>query len=348
MNYSIEHEHDSLLIQLVNDLCEIDRLDVVENTFDVTIQGKSCVAIRRRPFDVELTFENLSIIIETKVDSDEAGRWPDQEWQTDTIVRNCDNLHYLKKDKHYRFITYGTSEFYTKDCKAGSASSEFQHIGLDRIVALINESEKLLSPRMERTNWLNQMYIEQEKRKNASKLLQSYSRFRKEYIEIHKENDFPRNRYLFCAPELAFPVMFSLLEEWRKSNYANEFGMLELYPVGRRSPLVHDSVLSFYKMLHGEGNFYLEINEDFNLNVKLKSEVNEFSKTKIWSSLNDADWPSFTNHQCRDYEQGAFVVYEVDFGFLDNLNDMKQVTTNLGQTVESIVGAFPTLELGYT
>ena len=351
MNYKSERDHDSQLIQLVEDLCRIGRLDVIGNAFDVPIQGKTCETNHRQPFDVELTFENLSIIIETKVDSDENGRW-ESEWQTNATVRKCADLDYLNRDKHYRFITYGTSEFYTKNCKPGPASSEFQHIGLDKIVALVNESDKLLSPCMERTDWLDQMYIEQEKRKNASKLLQSYSRFRKEYLEIQQENDFPRNRYLFCAPELAFPVMFSLLEEWKKSDYVNKFGKLELYPVGRLSPSIHDSILNFFEMWqgevkslgevyfpNGEGSMYLEINEDFNLNVKSDSELNESSKTEIWSRLKDAEWPSFTNHQSRDYEQGAFVLYEADFGFLENMNDMKQVATNLGQTVESIVGA---------
>lgn len=351
MNYKIEREHDELLIQLVNDLCGIDRLDLVENAFDVTIQGNTCEASHRQPFDVELTFENLSIVIETKVDSDEGGRW-DSEWQTHATVKKCDDLYYLQEDKQYRFITYGTSEFYTKNCKAGPASPAFQHIGLDKMVALVNESEKILSPCVERTNWLNLMNIEQKKRKNANKLLQSYSRFRKEYLEIHQENDFPRNRFLFCAPELAFPVLFSLLEEWGKSNFVNKFGKLELYPVGRLSPSIHDSILNFFEMWqggvkdlgelnssNGDVSLYLEINEDFNLNIKTDSEVNESSKKEIWSRLKSTDWPSFTDHQCRDYQQGPLVLYEVDFGFLDNLSDMKQVTTNLGQTVESIVGA---------
>ena len=73
--------------------------------------------------------------------------------------------------------------------------------------------------------------------------------------------------------------------------------------------------------------------------MKSDSEVNESSKMDIQARLEDADWPSFSCHQSRDYEQGALVLYEVDFGFLDNINDMKQVTTNLGQTVEAIVGA---------
>ena len=351
MNYKIEREHDRLLIQLVNDLCGIDRLDLVENAFDVTIQGKTCEANTRQPFDVELKFENLSIVIETKVDSDEGGRW-ESEWQTHTTVKKCDDLHYLQEDKQYRFITYGTSEFYTKNCKAGPASPTFQHVGLDKMVALVNESEKILSPCVKRTNWLNLMNIEQKKRKNANKLLQSYSRFRKEYLEIHQENDFPRNRCLFCAPELAFPVMSSLQEEWKKSNYVNKFGKLELYPVGRLSPSIHDSILNFFEMwqggVKGLGEFYspdgkvelyIEINEDFNLNLKSWQEFNESIKMDIWSRLEGADWPSYTYHQRRDYQQGPFVLYEVDFGFLDNLSDMKQVTTNLGQTVESIVGA---------
>ena len=360
MDYKLERKHDELLIALVKKLAKTkDGLKIVEEYFKVKKLCPLKWAIHRKPFDVELTFENLSIIVESKVDSDEGGRW-DNEWQTERTVKACSEIDYLKRDlqegKHYRFITYGTSEFYTKNYKAGPASSEFQHIGLDQMIRFVCSAIKDMKEcekRQEWQQWLGQMKIEQNKRSNRIKLLQSYAMFRKKYLEIQNENDFPRNRFLFCAPELAFPVMSNLLEEWQKSEYAKQFGKLELYPVGRLSPSIHDSILNFHEMWYeqggiknlgkvfstgGEVDLYLEINEDFNLNLKSSNEKLEDSvKKDIWSRLKDAPWPEFTSHQSRSYSQGAEVLYEVDFGFLGNLSDLKQVTTNLGQAVSAIV-----------
>ncbi len=63
---------------------------------------------RRRDFDVELEFANLSVAIETKVHADEGGRWP-ESWQTEGIAEQRKKLKGL-----CFYITYGASEFYMK------------------------------------------------------------------------------------------------------------------------------------------------------------------------------------------------------------------------------------------
>lgn len=359
-HYKHERKHDELLIELVEELAtNEDGLKIVEKVFKVKDLCPPVWAYHRKPFDVELTFENLSIIVESKVDSNE--NW-DNVWQTEETVKKCSELGYLREEKHYRFITYGTSEFYTKNCKAGPASSEFQHIKLNKMIHFVSAAIKVThecEKRQKWQEWLDQMKIEKKKRKHAVKLLQPFAKFRKQYLKIQNENDFPRNRLLFCAPELAFPVMSKLLKEWKKSEYAKQFGKLELYPAGRLSPSINDSILNFHEMWYSQGgvknlghvfstggevDLYLEINEDFNLNLKSWSKTEDKKledsvKRDIWSRLKDVPWPKFAKHQCCSYPQGdeVEVLYEVDFGFLDNLSDLKQVTTNLGQTVSAIV-----------
>lgn len=245
MNYKDEKTHDWLLIWLVEDLDTIGQLGVVENALGIPPLGRLEHAQRRQPFDVELTFENLSIVVETKVDSDESGR-SNQKWQTSRIVSTSDELRYLKDKKEFLFITYGTSEFYTKPYKAGAGSERFRHIGLDVMIDLVGNSTKYyLRRKREYQEWLDFMHIERDKRVNAFSMLRQFSAFRETYLAFHGENDFPNNRFVFCAPELAFPVLSSLASEWNESARTNRYGKVSLYPVSRMSPPVHDSVLNF-------------------------------------------------------------------------------------------------------
>lgn len=356
MNYRNEREHDYLLIQLAKDLAAQNRLDILGRALRIDGGlGDLKRAQRRRPFDVELTFSNLSVVIETKVDADEGGREFNAEyapnWQTIRIAEESEDYEYLNENRVFRFITYGTSEFYTKPYERGPASTEFQHVGLDDMIALV-ETAEVLPPCNKRQEWLRLMRIEKEKRNNAVELLQSFSEFRRQYLEIHGENDFPRNRLLFCAPEVAFPVLGSLAQEWNNSDYTGRFGKVSIYPVGRRTPPVHDSILNFWEMMHGNnpelptlgetilgnGNsFYLEINEDFNLNLKVQGEVDDDTKEQVWQCLDEADWPPFVEPFPIDYMQTVVVLYEIDFGLLEELNDMEGATENLAGTLEVLI-----------
>lgn len=199
--------------------------------------------------------------------------------------------------------------------------------------------------------WLRLMKIEREKREKAVELLQYFSTFRTQYLTIHDENDFPRNRFLFCAPELAFPVLSSLAQQWNESEHVNEFGKVSLYPISRNSPPA-DSLLNFWEMwqssewrsarlapgsIHAESGLYFEISEDFNLNVKIENRRE--CHDRIRNSLKNANWPDFVNGTCRDYKQQVFVLYEIDFGFLRELNDMPRVMNNLVDTLRVAIGA---------
>ncbi len=348
MNYRSEREHDEQLICLIKNLDNHRRLDIVERGFGINDRlGRLQHAAHRRPFDVELTFTNLSIVVETKVDSDEGGRW-DPEWQTERIAREASAINYLKERKEYRFITYGTSEFYTKPYKRGPASDCFKHIGLDRMIDMVDSANKILTRCNKREDWLQLMRVEQKKRNKAVELLQLFSKFRDRYLDIHGENDFPSNRFVFCAPELAFPVLGSLARQWNGSKHGKKFGKLSLYPVARRSPPVHDSILNFLEMWctrpaiiigNTQVRYYLEINEDFNLNVKFEEDLNKQQKDNVWRMLGQANWPSFVRCNCRDYRQGVLVLYEIDFRLLAGLDNMPETVDRLANTVEVIVQA---------
>lgn len=345
-NYNKEREHDLCLISLVGALDEAGRLDIFRDAFRIEEDlGPLRWSGRRRAFDVELEFANLSVAVETKVHSDEGGRWAEQ-WQTERIAKKRRGV----KGQNF-FITYGISEFYTKPYELGPASPEFQHIPLDRMIHLVESSIAAL-PQVGQTTdlveWLRLMRLEKEKREKAQELLHSFAQFRTRYLEIHGENDFPRGRVAFLAPELAFPVFSKLVECWGKSEYIAKFGRLSIYPISRRSSLVaDDSILNFWEIWErGTGPVlapdivgYLEINEDFNLNLKSDTAMNEEEKEKIWSRLRGAPWPSGVNPCRRDYKQQVWVLYEIDFGFLANVNCLSKVVSNLGCTLEVLFGA---------
>ena len=350
-NYNKEREHDQCLISLVGALDEAGRLDIFRDAFRIEEDlGPLKCARHRRAFDVELEFANLSVAIETKVHADEGGRWC-PPWQTERIAEQRRGV----KGQNF-FITYGTSEFYTKPYEPGPASSEFKHIPLDRMIHLVESSLAALPQIGQSTDsveWLRLMRLEKEKRENAQELLYSFAQFRTRYLEVHGENDFPRGRVAFSAPELAFPIFSKLAEHWDRSEYVAKFGRLSIYPVARGFSPVVDSILNFWKIWNKgpalapdivgpERHLYLEINEDFNLNLKLdhnQAELAEEEKEKIWSRLQDAPWPSGVNACRRDYKQQVWVLYEVDFGFLANVDCLSKVVSNLGCTVEAIFGS---------
>ena len=356
-NYRDERYHDEQLICLVKQLNDKDQLHILEGAFSIEDSlGEFERAQRRKLFDVELTFSNLSIIVETKVDSDENGRW-NQEWQTEKIVRESSSFGFLEAQKEFRFVTYGTSEFYTKPYEAGPASPEFVHVGLECMINLVESATKVLPPCEKRNDWIRLMKIEKEKRSKSIQLLRVFSEFRTDYLGIHCDNDFPNNRFVFCTPELAFPALSLLAQKWNGSEYGKKFGKLALYPIRRMSPSVPDSVLNFWEMwqerpaptigasIVGNGDprrrLYIEINEDFNLNLKTQNpDLESDKRQRIWEHLDCIEWKRLNSKgHPRNYTQAVLVLYEIDFGFLKNLSNMPQVVSNLGKTVEAVAEA---------
>jgi hypothetical protein len=153
------------------------------------------------------------------------------------------------------------------------------------------------------------MRIELKKRVSRADLLKEFSGFRKKYLSIHNDIDFPNNRFTFCAPELAFPALGGLAEYWNSDmTLVTKFGRVSVYPVSRMTPPVHDSIMNFFEMMDSGkpavgtkivgdlGKFYFEINEDFNLNLKLSLKLDsdplpESVRDEVWSRLRPVGWP---------------------------------------------------------
>ncbi|HTU18696.1 MAG TPA: hypothetical protein VMG10_11595 [Gemmataceae bacterium] len=359
MNYRNERDHDDRLIELSRELDRLHRIDILEGAFGVSGLGKLQHAQRRKLFDVELRFIGASLVVETKVDSDEAGRWQPYPltWQTERIWQRAQALRFLNARTHFFFVTYGTAEFYTKHYECGPASSNFKHIGLDGMIELVDAALQLAelsaNPRLQ--CWLSAMKKEAEKRRNAADLLTLFANFRRGYLAIQGVVDFPRNRLLFCAPELAFPVFNRLRALWNTTpQYHGKHGRLSVYPVQRGSPPVHDSVLNFRERTHGDlpplGStiirngevLFFEINEDFNLHLKLwvappqpglQPSLRGELCNAVYQRLSAVSWPNGIRGERCCYEQAVFVLYEWDFGFLDTVRDNRQTADSLATTV---------------
>ena len=354
MNYRNEQEHDHLLIALVKDLDANGNLMPIQTALSISSPlGKLERACRRKDFDVELTFSNFSIVIETKVDSDENGRWTGS-WQTENIYKNANSLSYLKSNKYFVFITYGTSEFYTKPFSPGPASSHFIHLGLDKMISLALSSLAILpsSLKSKYAEWILYMQIEQEKRNNALSLLTELEKFRNSYLSIHQDVDFPNNRFTLCAPELAFPLFGQIATLWNSNpEYYKSFGKVAVYPVGRLSPAVHDSILNFWElwdegkpalggMVESHGKLYFEINEDFNLNLKLDASVlAPLMPDTVHQKLAQQTWPLGVKSRPRQYKQSIYVLYEWDFGLLNKLRNLPDGLNQLSQVLSGALKA---------
>ena len=89
-----------------------------------------------------------------------------------------------------------------------------------------------------------------------------------------------------------------------------------------------------------EWSLYVEINEDYNLNLKSENpRLHQEDKNQIWALLDNAAWPDGATACRRDYTQVALVLYEIDFGLLSSLPDIGQVVERLAQTLEAVVDA---------
>lgn len=137
-------------------------------------------------------------------------------------------------------------------------------------------------------DWLAVLQAEQRKRRAMPDLLSAFARFRRAYLQTASDVDFTPTRIGFNAPEIAFPAFACLLEKWRASAYCKRFGRLSLYPVGRLM-LPVDSILNWFELwrdlpaltvgglLPAELRaLYLEINEDFNIHLKLDSKAGDY------------------------------------------------------------------------
>ncbi|MDQ2802314.1 MAG: hypothetical protein M3Y41_06395 [Pseudomonadota bacterium] len=315
-------------MSLIRQLDQADRLDIFETSLRLPALGRLKDVRRRQAFDVEAAFIERRLLIETKVDSDEGGRWAAATdypaWQSNKIAA-C-----AKEGDVCLFITYGFSEFFTKwfDFGPAAPASRVRHVGLDPMVALLEEAEPILcDPGL--SAWLTALRSEQRKRLELPAVLSAFANFRRTYLHIAGEVDFTIGRIGFNGPEIAFPAFAQLLEQWRNSPYCQRYGRLALYPVGRLM-LPVDSILNWWELWQdgealtlggllpaSERALYLEVNEDFNLHLKLDFKAAEYIgsvREEVSERLASSCIPS-TVVACRPefHTQGALAVWEWDF-----------------------------------
>jgi|GEM_PF-2298452 hypothetical protein len=365
-NFRNEQEHDWLLVGLVRDLDQTGRLDILSrHLLNGKTIGKLENAQRRRLFDVELTFENLSVIIETKVDSAESGggKWNAEAWQTERIFTESQQHAYLKPDRVYLFVTYGTSEFYIKDerngYQKGPGCTQFKHVKLEDMIRFIKDclEQKVVTAgnKYSIKGWYDELEQELEKRKAVKEFAQLFAQFRSRYLSIHSDIDFPPHRTDISLPEIAFPLLAELGQIWNDDPKFNEpLGHVTSYPVSR-AQRVHDSILNFTELwgkpslapltcggrskirTDGWNPIYFEINEDLHLHMKImdgegiEEGIRGYVEKCSMQLGSVAETPA-KGSPCF-YKQGSFVVFEWDFGMWDNVFDLTVVAINLKQVL---------------
>ncbi len=245
MNFRDERQHDERLMALIQGLDRAGRLDVLEQKLGLPRLGTLRSVRRRKAFDVEAVFDERKLTIETKVDSDEGGRWSaiseSGAWQTNKLWALAGSGDVCL------YMTYGFAEFFTKWFDFGSAAgaSRVRHITLDAVVGLLESALPLLAnPLLD--DWLLVLRAEQRKRQAAPELLAAFAVFRKRYLQIAGDVDFTITRIGFNAPEIAFPAFARLLDQWRGSRFCERYGRLALYPAGRLM-LPVDSILNWWE-----------------------------------------------------------------------------------------------------
>lgn len=327
LSFRYESDHDERFMKLIEALQRATRLDLLEQHLGLPTLGPLKGIRRRKAYDVHAEFAHRSLIVETKVDSDENNRWeaidvPDV-WQTERIA----SQHAAECDCCL-FITYGFSEFYTKPpvrYDPGPASARFKHITLDMMIDLLRAAQAAL-PGAVAADWLPALEIEQQQRAAAARHLGAFDEFRRHYLDIGGTPDFPLGRVGFNGPQIAFPVFAQILKAWNQSSHAQSYGRLALYPVGRGASLPADSVLNFWELWSGlepltlggavpadERAVYFEINEDYNLHLKLDGHMDHYIDA-VRAAARDRLTGLRPARVSRpeSHKQGAFAVWEWD------------------------------------
>jgi hypothetical protein len=326
-NFRNEREHDERFMTLIRGLDQANRLDLLEQSLNLPPLGRLRNIQRRRAFDVEAGFETRRLLVETKVDSDEGGRWDAVDdpaaWQTNQIAAQA------RDGDVCLFVTYGFAEFFTKwfDFGAAAGALRVRHVKLDEMVVLVANAEPVVrDPSV--SDWLAILRAEQRKRVAVPTLLSAFADFRRTYLQIEGDVDFTLGRIGFNAPEIAFQAFARLVNDWRDSQYSRRYGRLALYPVGRLM-LPVDSVLNWWELWHQHAPLtvggilpeemralYIEVNEDFNIHLKLAPLAVDYVnrvRDEVARQLGcAARAPSLVACRPEFHVQGAHAVWEWD------------------------------------
>jgi len=186
-------------------------------------------------------------------------------------------------------------------------------------------------------------------------VLSAFAKFRRTYLRTAGDVDFTPTRIGFNAPKIAFPAFAHLLGEWRASPYCQRYGRLALYPV-ERARLPVDSVLNWRELwrdfpaltvggiLPAEMRaLYFEVNEDFNLHLKLKpdagDDVARGVREEVKRRLGSVPKPSAVV-ACRPefHKQEVYAVWEWDIDLPALIyRDDKAVVEAIGTLFDAVI-----------
>jgi hypothetical protein len=118
------------------------------------------------------------------------------------------------------------------------------------------------------------------------------------------------------------------------------------------TPPVHDSGMNFSEMwdtgvppvgagIAGSlGTVYFEINEDFNLDLKLDAgNLRENPRNEVWSRLGSVQWGDGIAAKPRAYQQGTFVLQEWDFDFLGLIGNEEAIVQRIASILDAVIKA---------
>jgi hypothetical protein len=226
------------------------------------------------------------------------------------------------------FVTYGFAEFFTKpfDFGAAAGASRVRHVKLDDMIGLLEKALPIINNHP-LNDWLTALQTEQHKRRAMHDVLVAFAKFRRAYLGIAGDVDFTPTHVGFNAPEIAFPAFAHLLEEWRASRHCQKYGRLSIYPVERQS-LPADSILNWWELwrhfppltvggiLPADGDLYFEVNDDFNVHLKLghaSDELAQAVRNEVARRLGSAPKPpALIASRPEFYKRVVYAVWEWD------------------------------------
>lgn len=351
-----ERYHDKNLISSVNTLAQKGGLAFVKRLLQLEGLdiGNYSGGFTKKDYDVHLEFEKAVICIETKVDSFENAYYEQNlEYQTEKIFQKYENK--FEKPTFYRYLTYGTSEFYIKKTengtfKTGPFSKHFQHIKLNDVIEYLSLSD-VSKENPEFYEWLKWLNYESYKRENWARILKAINDFRKIYIGKSGLTDWPNNRLNICIPEILILYYSKVGEAWNSSEFAKTFGSVTVYPVGRYGK-VNDAIMNFSEinvlngfefalngLLSSKNSLYFEFNEDFNLHLKCLPNIEADEKRKeIYEYLIRKQEALSGNGMIKaipeNYKQGSYVFFEWDLNILDFIDDIPCLLNKLSKLLK--------------
>ncbi|HTR35796.1 MAG TPA: hypothetical protein VMH80_07855 [Bryobacteraceae bacterium] len=284
-DYTQERVHTARFFHLVDlyNAGEVRPLRAVMSGLEVPLEADQKVEGRFEwhkadfAFVAKSTEQTRIVVLEFKVDSLEGGFFKDDSQDTQTAkltaafqAERADVLDLI-------YVTLGNTEF------AGPPRDErFKHVGLRQFANAVGAAAgicEVLRP------WAAGLHQELNRRRMAPELAA------RRHLRPADETVAAAG---YRGPGVQMGVYGALIEEWKRQGGESAFGPLRAYARGRRP----DAILNFWKFLNQSAPWYLEINDNGTLNLKIEVQ-----------SMNDERWAAlvFILQAVHDESRGPLV-----------------------------------------